>query len=334
MSIDEAKSKNLKQPKNQAANTSKSKKPRYRSPQRRIVVGLIQFSLIAYATILLVLIGMETRLVYPGAFMNEPQPATAFHASIVPSPPVDVPVVNSSAEQNAEQNAEPRIETVRYESTDGVTLRGRLLERGPDKEIVLYFHGNGTKAAWLDSWIQELSEQLDATVMAAEYRGFEDDTDPTEKGVLADSLAARDFLCDRYQTKPKDIILYGESLGGGCAVAVASSGGAKALILDRTFDRMIDVAAGVYPFLPVRWVMRNRYDSVAKLTVYHGPLISIHGTDDELIPIEHGRRLYDSARCERKHWIEVDGLGHIGPLPPETMKELTQTLQSFIASDR
>lgn len=334
MSIDDAKPKQLNQPKDRSAKSSRSKKTRYRSPQRRIAVGLIQFSLIAYATVLLVLIGMETRLVYPGAFMSEPQPATAFHASIVPSRPVDVELASQSADRSVNPSPDARIETVRYESTDGVNLSGRLLERGADKEIVLYFHGNGTKAAWLNPWIHELSEQLDATVMAAEYRGFEDDAVPTEKDVLADSLAARDFLCNRYQVQPDDIILYGESLGGGCAVAVASRGGAKALILDRTFDRMVDVAAGLYPFVPVRWVMRNRYDSIAKLTVYHGPLISIHGNADELIPIEHGRRLYDSARCEHKRWIEVDGLGHIGPLPAETMKEMAQTLQDFIATDR
>ena len=329
MSIDDAKPKNPNQLKDHAAKRPKSKRTRYRSPQRRIVVGLIQFSLIAYATVLLVLIGMETRLVYPGAFMQETRPTTGFHASIVPSSRVDV----NLAHQSSGQSADPQIETVRYESTDGVTLSGRLLERGAGKEIVLYFHGNGIKAAWLDDWIHELSEQLDANVMAAEYRGFEDDAEPTEKGVLADCIAARDYLCDRYQVKPVDLILYGESIGGGCAIAVASNSGAKVLILDRTFDRMIDVAAGRYPFIPVRWVMRNRYDSIAKLTIYQGPLISIHGTADELIPIEHGRRLYDSARCERKHWIEIDGLGHIGPLPPEAMNEMTQTLQDFIATD-
>ncbi len=233
----------------------------------------------------------------------------------------------------ANHNTDPRIETVEYESTDGVMLRGRLLERGADKEIVLYFHGNGIQAAAMDDWILELSELLDANVMAAEYRGFEDDATPTERGVLADSVAARTYLCDRYQVSPNAIILYGESLGGGIAVAVASNGGAKALILDRTFDRMIDVAAGMYPYLPVRWVMRNRYDSIAKLTVYRGPLICIHGTDDELIPIEHGRRLYDSARCEQKHWIEVAGLGHMDPLPAQTLRELAETLERFTATD-
>jgi fermentation-respiration switch protein FrsA (DUF1100 family) len=227
----------------------------------------------------------------------------------------------------------PRIQTVEYESTDGVTIRSRLLELGPEKPIVLYFHGNGIKAAWMDSWIIRLSSALDANVMAAEYRGYDDDVTPTEKGVLADCFAARDYLCNRYQVAANDVILFGESLGGGCAVAVASQGGARALILERTFDRLIDVAAEVYPFVPVRWMMRNRFDSIAKLTVYRGPLIVIHGTSDTLIPISHARRLYDSARTRPKHFIEVDGLDHMELLPDQTLREIAATLEQCLKEE-
>lgn len=333
-----------RRPDPQPAERPKRKRTRYRSPQRRLVVGLIQFSLVAYASVLVVLIVMETRLVYPAAFMDSDRAAAGRTASIVPT-------VSAAGPSRQELDAAPtqpdatadlgptstgtlRIETVHYNSTNGLTLQGRLLERGEGKEIVLFFHGNGVKAAWLDNWLTELSQRLDANVMAAEYRGFDDDATPTEKGVVADSLAARDYLCERYQVAPTDLILFGNSLGGGCAVAVASQGGAKALILDRTFDRMVDVAANLYPFVPVRWLMRNRYDSLARMTVYHGPLISIHGTTDELIPIEHGRRLYDTCRSERKHWIEVEGLGHMERLPTQTLAELAKTLRQFTGNDR
>ena len=310
------------------------KRKPYRSPQRRLIVGLMQFSILAYLAMLAVLIVMESRLVYPGAYMDDTGQSGALTASLLPSGIADAAQSAVASGDPSPQFAHgPRIETVEYESTDGVTIRSRLLERGADKPILLYFHGNGIKAAWMDSWITRLSSTLNANVMAAEYRGYDDDVTPTEKGVLADCFAARDYLCNRYQVATDEVILFGESLGGGCAVAVASQGGAKALILERTFDRLIDVAAQVYPFVPVRWMMRNRFDSMAKLTVYRGPLIVIHGTADTLIPIAHARRLYDSARAQPKHFIEVDGLGHMEPLPDPTLREIAATLQQCLKDD-
>ena len=291
------------------------------SPQRRLAWGVIQGLAFLYVSLLLIMIVMETRLVYPAAFSDPTRIAADRVATIVPG--------GSSGATIPQQPNDPAIVTVQYPTSDGLKLPGRLLHRGSGKEIVLFFHGNGSKAAWLDTWLHRLSEHFDANVMAAEYRGYEDDVTPTEQGVLQDCLAARDFLCQRYQVAPGDLIIFGRSLGGGCAVAVAANGGAKALILDRTFDRLVDVAANKYPIFPVRWVMRNRYDSVAKLTIYHGPLIMVHGDVDELVAMERGRRLYDSAVCEPKRWIQVDGLGHMVPLSDQTLSEVAETLRNF-----
>jgi pimeloyl-ACP methyl ester carboxylesterase len=292
-----------------------------RSPQRRLALGLVQGLAVTYLCILLAMIAMETRLVYPAAFSDENRVAVDQTASLVPG--------GGSAIRVNNRIADPEILTVRYPSTDGLTVSGRLLERGKDKQVVLFLHGNGSKAAWFDRWIRRLSEHLDANVMAAEYRGYEDEETPTENGLLADSLAARDFLCQRYQVAPEEIILFGRSLGGACAVAVAANGGAKALILDRTFDRLVDVAADKYPIFPVRWIMRNRFDSLAKITDYRGPLIMIHGDVDELVAMKRGRRLYDSAGCQPKHWIQVEGLSHNVPLSDPILVEVADTLQSL-----
>jgi fermentation-respiration switch protein FrsA (DUF1100 family) len=238
--------------------------------------------------------------------------------------------VSNSVESSVSKDNE--VQHVQYQSSGNVTLRGLLLDRRGSDNLVLYFHGNGVKAAWLADWAKRLSDNLDATVMIAEYRGYEDDATPTEKCVIEDCFAARDFLCDRYDKDPKDIILYGRSLGGGCAVAVASLGGAKALILERTFDRLVDVAAEKYPVLPVRFLMNNRYDSVARLTAYKGPLVQLHGVADEVIPVEHGQRLFQSSRCEPKHWIAVDGLGHNDHIPQDALGEIVAKVREFAAA--
>lgn len=287
----------------QAGGTKRKKKrKRHRSRRARFIIGALQFAVACYAALLLGLVMMETRLVYPAAFDDSSSVAMV---------------------------ASPNIETVQYSSTEGVTLQGRLLPRPSSNNFLLYFHGNAVKAKQLDTLLERLSETFDATAMIAEYRGFEDDRTPTEKGVLADCFAARDYFCERYEITPRDLILYGCSLGGGCAVAVASQGGAKAMVLERTFDRMVNVAADRYPFVPVHLLMRNRYDSIAKLTVYKDPLVVVHGTDDSIISIDHGKRLFTTSGSPKKQWIPVEGLDHLAPLPPQTLDQIAAQVKAF-----
>jgi fermentation-respiration switch protein FrsA (DUF1100 family) len=292
------------QPQNKPAKKTKAKRKKYRSRKARFTIALLRMIVLGYLAVLVGLTLMEARLVYPGAFFKD-QPAR-------------------------EGGGDPGIQSVEYPTTEGAKLRGRLLERQDAEHIVLFFHGNGVKAKWMDRWLTQLSQEFNATVMVAEYRGFDDDITPTEKRVLADSLAARDFLCQRFGKEPKDLILYGQSLGGGCAVAVASLGGAKALILERTFDRMVNVAANKYWFVPVRMLMKNRFDSEPKLTAYRGPLVVTHGTTDRLIPIEHAKKLYAASPSAEKHWIEVDGMGHNDPLPLSTLQEMISKVNQSI----
>ncbi len=304
MQTDDSKLITHEPPKSRAVEPKKKKhRTRYRSPTYRLIRTVLRLVVLGYGTILLTLVVMETRLVYPGAYFT------------------DVPA--------RETPDDPAIETVEYGSTDGLTLRGRLIQRPQSEKLVLYLHGNGTKAKWLDRWLHELSNQFDATTLIAEYRGYDDDATPDEKGVLEDCFAARDYLCKRYQKTPAEIILYGQSLGGGCAVALASQGGAKALVLERTFDRLVNVAGAKYPVIPVNWLMKNRYDSIAKLTVYKGPLIMLHGTTDNLIPIAHAENLYSSAPCKQKHLITVDGLGHNDSLSSRALQEIVTKVSEF-----
>ena len=271
------------------------KRKRYRAPRSlpvRILLGLLKITFVVYAAIVIAMVLMEERLVYPGAYFKDD----------------DRPFTPS-----------PDIQTVTYISPGEVTIRARLLEREDARDVVLFFHGNGIKAAWLDGWTKRLSDAFGANVLTAEYRGFGDDRKPTERGVLDDCFAARDFLCDRYGIEPTDIIIYGRSLGGGCASAVASRDGAKALVLEKTFDRMHAVAAERFPFLPVKWLMKNRYDSAAKLTIYDGPLLMVHGTTDTIVPMERGKALYEAAKTKQKYFIEIPDLGHNDPISEETM---------------
>ena len=103
------------------------------------------------------------------------------------------------------------------------------------------------------------------------------------------------------------------------------------MVLDRTFDRLVNIAANKYPVIPINLLMRNRYDSIAKLTVYKGPLVQLHGTIDKLIPIQHGEALFASARSVSKHWIPVEGLRHNDTLPLESLREIVAKVKEFTA---
>ncbi|GAA4458566.1 alpha/beta hydrolase [Novipirellula rosea] len=275
----------------------------YRSRLKRVIGAAIRIVAVGYVTILVFMVAMETRLVYPGAFMNIPPQSAA------------------------------GVVSVNYESADGTPLTGQLYEHPNAEHTLLYFHGNGITAARESTTAAWLGDQLNANVFVAEYRGFDGmDGSPDEAGVIADALAARDFACQRFSIRPDQLILYGQSLGGGCAVAVAAQGGAKLLVLDRTFDRMVDVAAGMYQFIPVNLLMRNRYDSIARIQNYSGPLVQIHGTGDRLIPIKHGKRLYAESPCSPKHFVEIDEMGHNDPTPPSAWEECRETIDTFLSN--
>ncbi len=101
------------------------------------------------------------------------------------------------------------------------------------------------------------------------------------------------------------------------AIQAAHTKGCRALIIERTFDFLPNAAAHRYWWLPVRWLMRNRFDSVALLRDYQGPLLQCHGTDDDIVPLPLGKRLYDACPSKQKQFIELEGIGHNDPSPSD-----------------
>lgn len=266
--------------------------------RRRIVGRVFRLLIVSYLSVLIFMVMMESRLVFPGAYFGRD-----------------------------EFVEESDIVTVDTDPADDLVVPARLLERPDPEHHVLFLHGNGVSATQLDRWTQRLSRSLNATVLTAEYRGYTDDRTPTEAGVIADAEAAFHLLQTKYDLTEEEIVIYGRSLGGGCAAAVAVSRGAKVVILDRTFDAAWRVAASKYPFIPVNLLMRNRFDSVARLAGYPGPVVQLHGTTDSLIPIEHGRALFDQLRTEDKVWIEVPGMEHNDRMSDQLLRRVANEVQ-------
>lgn len=192
---------------------------------------------------------------------------------------------------------------------------------------ILHCHGNGEHVAYLAEEIAFLQKRLRANVLVFDYPGYGRSTGrPSEDSILASAEAARDWLAERTGLSPGRLVLWGRSLGGAVAVHLASQQGARALILDRTFSSMVEVAASHFPFLPVRWLLRNRFPSDERIVKYAGPLVQVHGREDRVVKWRLGKRLFEAAPSDCKHWLEPTPLTHNAPLPREFYDLVTSVL--------
>ena len=218
-------------------------------------------------------------------------------------------------------------EDVSFNSADGTRLHGWFVPHPNPSRAILYCHGNGEDVSSVGEFAAMLSQKLSATIFVFDYRGYgQSQGRPTEIGCIADGNAAQHWLAQRMAMRPKDIVLMGRSLGSAIAIALAAENGARALIIENAFPTMTDVAAWHYPWLPVRWIMTNRYDNLSHIQRYEGPLLQSHGTRDELIPLSFARRLFQMATSANKQWLEFPGLGHNSAMPQNYYDNLSDFL--------
>ena len=175
------------------------------------------------------------------------------------------------------------------------------------KLVVLYFHGNGDVLALRVPRLREILS--DGTgLVALSYRGYAGSTGrPSEKGLLADAAAAYAFTAARYA--PDRIAVWGFSLGTGPAVAIAAKQPIGKLILEAPYTSTVDVAAAMFPFLPVRLLMKDQFRSDELIGRVSAPVLVMHGERDPGIPIHFGERLFSLAR-EPKRFVRFENGGH------------------------
>lgn len=209
----------------------------------------------------------------------------------------------------------PGVERAHFQAADGVQLHGWFFPHAQPRAVVLFACGNAGNISYRGERLAEFCRRHRVALLAFDYRGYGlSEGKPNETGVLLDARAARKWLAERVGVPETDIVLLGESLGGGVMVDLASRDGARGLILERTFTSLTDVAAVHFPFIPVRLLMRNRLDSLSKIASYHGPLLIGHGEIDEIVPYKLGRRLFAAAN-EPKRFIDLPRTGHNDRLP-------------------
>jgi hypothetical protein len=202
----------------------------------------------------------------------------------------------------------PQAEEVALTSSDGERLVAWHVAPRGAKRLVIYFQGN---AGGLDLRAGRFKWLIaDGTgLLAVSYRGYGGSSGkPSEAGFIRDAIAAYDFAAARYPAKR--IVLWGESLGTAVATALAADRDVGALILDAPFTSAVDVGAAAYPFVPVRWFMKDTFHSDERIVRLDAPLLVLHGEQDRIVPIAFGERLFKLAP-EPKRMVRFPLGGHV-----------------------
>jgi fermentation-respiration switch protein FrsA (DUF1100 family) len=205
------------------------------------------------------------------------------------------------------QEVPPGFASVTLHTADGLVLDAGYRPARAGLPTVLLFHGNGM--VWPDGrHVTELLAARGYGLLLAEYRGYNGNPgSPSEQGLYRDARAALAFLEGKGIAR-SDVVLIGLSVGSGPAVQLAVENEVRALLLVSPLASLPATAAAAYPWLPVRLLLRDRYDNLAKLPRVAAPVLILHGDDDELIPLDHAGRL---ARANpRAEFVTLPGRGH------------------------
>ncbi len=222
-----------------------------------------------------------------------------------------------------------RVQDVELRSSNGTRLHAwwcPVKDWQPEHGAMLYCHGNAGNLSYRGQAVALWQQALGISVLIFDYPGYgRSEGTPTEAGCYAAADAAYECLTQKMNVPADRILLFGGSLGGGVAVDLASRQRHRALILVRTFTSIPDAAQSVYPWLPARWLVRNRFDNLEKIARCGRPAFIAHGTTDRLIPFAQGKRLFEAAG-EPKRFLAMAGLDHNDSLSPEFFSALRSFL--------
>jgi fermentation-respiration switch protein FrsA (DUF1100 family) len=218
----------------------------------------------------------------------------------------------------------PEATVMRLPTEDGESIVAWHLAPERGKKLALYFHGNGGSLRQRGYALRELTSD-GMGVLAIDYRGFGGSSGtPSEAGLHLDADAAYAKARELGFT-PEEILLVGESLGTGVAVALASRREVSGVVLDSPYSSTVDVAADRYWMFPVSALMRDTFRSDAVIDKVRAPVLIMHGDKDRTVPFRFGEKLHTLAR-EPKDFLRVADSGHLVMTKPEGRAKLREWL--------
>lgn len=178
---------------------------------------------------------------------------------------------------------------------DGETINAWFIPANGAKTTIIYCHGNEGNIADRLTRIN-FFHNLGVNLLIFDYRGYgKSSGKPTEEGLYKDTLAVYDYLISRKDIDKDKIIALGVSLGGPVAAELCLKRKVRVLVLESSFVSLAIEAQDLYPFLPIQFLLFEKYDTLAKIKNIHIPKLVVHGLDDEIVLYKHARFLYDAA---------------------------------------
>ncbi|MFA5291994.1 MAG: alpha/beta hydrolase [Phycisphaerae bacterium] len=200
-------------------------------------------------------------------------------------------------------------EKVQLKTPDGLILSAWFIPAEKAEFTVLLCDGNGGNMSHRLDLIKILNE-IGLNCLIFDYRGYgASGGRPTEQGVYIDARTAYDWLINEKKIEPEEVIMFGQSLGGSIAAHLASNVKVQGLIIESGFTSYTDIGRKFYPYMPVKLFARYGFKTSEYLQKVNCPVLIIHSRNDEIIPFEFGRRLYEEAAKEPKEFLEITG-GH------------------------
>lgn len=263
----------------------------WKRSRRRRLARLVLAAGYLYVGVLVLLLLLENRLAFPGSMAFGWTP-----------PPDRLPV-----------------EDVELTAADGNRIHawfaappGWRAEQG----AVLYSHGNGGNLSWRAGNVWRWRDGVGRAVLIYDYPGYGKSTgSPHEASCYAAAEAAHAWLVEEQGVAPEEVLLVGSSMGGAMATELAARHPCRLLVLVNSFTSFPDMAQQRFPWLPARWLVRNRFDNLGKIVELGCPVFISHGEADRIVPYAQGRRLFDAAR-QPKRFLSLPDHPHSHPHMP------------------
>jgi len=209
-----------------------------------------------------------------------------------------------------------------------IQLKSWIIKKDFKKlKTLVIFHGN---AGHLSNRIYKLNElyKLDINILLISWRGFSGNKgSPTENNLYSDAKASINWLNEQGVNNGQ-IILYGESLGSGVAVELGKENNFNSIILESPFTSIENSAKIYYPYLPVRLLLKDRYDSISKIKMIKTPILIMHGKKDDVVPFSMGKELFEKANNPKQSYFTTED-DHMMEFNPSLLKEIKDFIEKY-----
>ena len=197
-------------------------------------------------------------------------------------------------------------ETINFKTSDNFELKGWFHLKNSNKKTILFLHGN---AGNLDNRIDKLNflGNMDINFLIISWRGYSGNPgNPSETGLYKDALGGIEWLNKKGISNDR-IILYGESLGTAIATEVAQNENFAGIILEAPFTSMVDMGQKIYPIFPVKFLLKDKYESKNKIKNIKSPILVLHGRKDKIVPFYMGEKIFEMANNPKfKYFTDLD----------------------------